>query len=120
MNKYNRTVLLSLLLFSWSVVEAQSAIDLEIRAFDLIELNNGNQFEGTILAELTNLIQFETSAGKVSFKMSEVKSIRYRNPPEKVYQARRMGGTSMRHLRRPSLKSVSGAWIPVWDYWSKG
>ncbi len=91
MNKYNRIVLLSLLLFSWSVVEAQSAIDLEIRAFDLIELTNGNQFEGTILAELTELIQFETSAGKVSFKMSEVKSIRYRNPPEKVYQARRMG-----------------------------
>ena len=91
MNKYNRIVLLSLLLVSWSVGEAQTAIDLEIRAFDLIELNNGNQFEGKILVELTDLIKFETSAGKVSFKMSEVKSIRYRNPPEKVYQARRMG-----------------------------
>ena len=56
MNKYNRIVLLSLLLFSWSMVEAQTAIDLEIRAFDLIELNNGNQFEGKILVELADSV----------------------------------------------------------------
>ncbi|MDE0959322.1 MAG: tetratricopeptide repeat protein [Planctomycetota bacterium] len=83
---------IAFLLFPRAVLEGQTAIDLEIRAYDVIELNNGNQFEGRIIAELSNLIQFETAAGKVTFPLSDVRNIFYRNPPEKVYQTRLQDG----------------------------
>ena len=86
------SLLLSALLFLASAgpvtVEAQDGDDLEIRALDQIVLTNGNRFEGRILAELDDLIQFETGTGKVAFLRTDVKQILYRNPPEKVYEMR--------------------------------
>ncbi len=80
--------LLSLTGASLVTVQGQDADDLQIRALDQIVLTNGNRFEGRILAELNDLIQFETEAGKVTFPRTDVKQILYRNPPEKVYETK--------------------------------
>ncbi len=83
-------IVLLLLLFS-PVLMGQDGIDMEIRAQDIIELNNGNRFEGRILSELNDLIQFETAAGKVSIARGDIRQILYRNPPEKIYEAKLRG-----------------------------
>ncbi|MGE4620431.1 MAG: tetratricopeptide repeat protein [Planctomycetota bacterium] len=82
--------LLLLLLVSFSTVDlpGQDSEDLQIRPVDVVELTNGNKFEGRILSERSNSLQMETTGGTVTLDKADIVRVLYRNPPEKVYQVK--------------------------------
>jgi len=69
----------------WPPLTAQDDEAFEIRPFDMVELINGNRFEGRIISERPDGVQLEMVGGTATFLKSDIAKILYRNPPEKVY-----------------------------------
>ncbi|MGE4632643.1 MAG: tetratricopeptide repeat protein [Planctomycetota bacterium] len=70
------------------VLFAQDDEDLQIRPLDIVELINGNRFEGRILSERTDGIQLEMAGGTATFLRADIARVLHRNPPEKVYEVK--------------------------------
>ena len=67
-------------------LRGQEDEDLQIRPLDIVELINGNRFEGRILSERTDGILLEMAGGTATFLRSDIARVLHRNPPEKVYE----------------------------------
>ena len=62
------------------VLFAQDDEDLQIRPLDIVELVNGNRFEGRILSERTDGIQLEMAGGTATFLRADIARVLHRNP----------------------------------------
>ena len=81
--------LLCLLLVCFScspTLLGQEDEDLQIRPLDIVELVNGNRFEGRILSERPDGILLEMAGGTATFLRSDIARVLHRNPPEKIYE----------------------------------
>ncbi len=87
--------LLTVLLFSGggglgAQLSGEDDLELEVRAFDVVELENGQRLEGEVLQERTSEIVFrQRGGGQATLPRANIRRILKKNPPQRVYTIRR-------------------------------